>query len=97
LEKGFNALLRYYPQGVDDARYIKDDTEYDIDNKILTKALSDQHCHKWQQYRQDDEQHTAFFLPSFCHLSSSLLVIFSEALLRRFPISLVLMYCNANN
>jgi hypothetical protein len=58
---------------VDDARNIKEDTEYDIDNKILAKALFDEHCNKGQQYRQDDEQNAAFFL--LCHAPSS---FFSE-------------------
>jgi hypothetical protein len=54
---------------VDDARNIKEDTEYDIDNKIFTKAFFDEHCNKGQQYRQDDEQNAGFFL---CHEHASL-------------------------
>jgi len=57
-------LLGNYPQGVDDARDIKDDAEYDIDNKIFAEALFDEHCNKGYEYRQDDEQNADLFL---CH------------------------------
>ena len=63
-------LLGNYPQGVDDARDIKDDAEYDIDNKIFAKALFDEHCNKWYEYRQDDEQNADLFL---CHGHTSFL------------------------
>jgi hypothetical protein len=56
------ALLGDYPQGMDDARNIKEDTEYDIDNKILAKTLFDEHRNKGDEYRQDDEQNVALFL-----------------------------------
>jgi hypothetical protein len=70
LKNGVNALLRYYPQGMDDARNIKDDAEYDIDNKILAKALFYKHCNKGYEYRQDDEQNADLFL---CHGHASFL------------------------
>ena len=65
-------LLGNYPQGVDDARNIKEDAEYDIDNKIFAKALFDEHCNKGYEYRQDDEQNADLFL---CHGHAS---FFSE-------------------
>jgi hypothetical protein len=70
--KGATVLLGNYPQGVDDARNIKDDAEYDIDNKIFAKALFDEHCNKGDDDRQDDEQNADLFL---CH---GLISFFSE-------------------
>jgi hypothetical protein len=67
---GVTALLGNYPQGMNDARDIKEDTEYDIDNKIFAKALFDEHCNKGYEYRQDDEQNADLFL---CHGHASLL------------------------
>jgi hypothetical protein len=57
---------------VDDARDIKEDTEYDIDNEIFAKALFDEHRDKGHQYRQDDEQNADLLL---CHGHAS---FFSE-------------------
>jgi hypothetical protein len=47
---------------MDDARNIKEDAEYDIDNKIFAKALFDEHGNKGYKYRQDDEQNADLFL-----------------------------------
>ena len=63
--KGVNALLRYYPQGMNDPWDVKYDTENNINQKIFAKALFDEHCNKGQQDRQNDEQHTTFFLLRF--------------------------------
>jgi hypothetical protein len=49
---------------MDDARNIKEDAEYDIDNKILAQPLFDEHGDKGNEYRQDDEQNADFFS---CH------------------------------
>jgi hypothetical protein len=64
------ALLGHYPQGMDDARNIKEDAEYDIDNKIFAKALFYEHGNKGYEYCQDDEQNADLFL---CHGYASLL------------------------
>jgi hypothetical protein len=72
LKMGVTALLGDYPQGVDDARNIKEDAEYDIDNKILAQPLFDEHGNEGNEYRQDDEQNADFFS---CH---GLLSFFSE-------------------
>jgi hypothetical protein len=67
---GVTALLGNYPQGMNDARDIKENAEYDIDNKIFAKALFDEHCNKGYEYRQDDEQNADLFL---CHGHASFL------------------------
>jgi len=41
-------LLRYYPQSVNDTRYIKDDTKNNINHKIFAKALFNEYCDKGQ-------------------------------------------------
>ena len=46
---------------MDHARDIKENAEYDIDNKILAKALFDEHRDKGYDDRQDDEQNADLF------------------------------------